>query len=62
MAKISVGSVLKALKLISATKVHFADQSGSVAVIRKMGGPGQMFGKNNPMVVPSTAMMSLLAG
>ena len=62
MPQITIRPVLKSLHLVPAAKMHLADQAGPVAMIGKMGRPGEVLGKNDPMVGPGGAAMAFQPG
>jgi hypothetical protein len=50
VTEITVGPVLKTGHLIFSAQVHFTHQTGPVAVVGKVGGPGQMFREYRPVI------------
>ena len=57
MSHVSIWSKLKALQLVLAAKMHFPDQASGVAVFGKMLWPGDVFGKNDPVIAPAGTSM-----
>jgi hypothetical protein len=61
VSEITVRPVLKAVHLVTAAKVHLADKTCTITMGRKVRRPSRVFGKENPMVRPSTAAMRVTA-
>ena len=61
VSEVTVGPVLEALHLVSASKVHLAYEARSIPVVSKMTRPGNVLRKNHPMVAPGGTPVGFFA-